>query len=71
MMHYEAVSLGMQDVVERGTAVAARIPGINICAKTGTAENFRIIRGKRIELNENSMFVCYAPRKIQRLQLQW
>jgi len=60
---YQAVMLGMQDVVERGTAVAARIPGINMCAKTGTAQNFRIIRGRRVELNENSMFVAFAPRE--------
>ena len=44
---FNAVIWGMQDVVERGTAYSARIPGINICAKTGTAQNFRIIRGKR------------------------
>jgi penicillin-binding protein 2 len=60
---YQAVMQGMQEVVEHGTAVSARIPGIDICAKTGTAQNFRIIRGKRIELNENSMFVCFAPRE--------
>ena len=60
---YQAVMQGMQEVVEHGTAVSARIPGINICAKTGTAQNFRIIRRKRIELNENSMFVCFAPRE--------
>ncbi|HEY0042459.1 MAG TPA: penicillin-binding transpeptidase domain-containing protein, partial [Flavisolibacter sp.] len=34
---YEAVMAGMQDVVEHGTATSARIAGINICAKTGTA----------------------------------
>ena len=60
---YQAVMQGMQEVVEHGTAVSARIPGINICAKTGTAQNFRIIRRKRVELNENSMFVCFAPRE--------
>ncbi|MGZ5286083.1 MAG: penicillin-binding protein 2 [Flavisolibacter sp.] len=59
---FNAVIWGMQDVVERGTAVAARVPGIDICAKTGTAQNFRIIRRKKVELNENSMFVAFAPR---------
>lgn len=60
---YQSVMLGMQDVVERGTATSARIAGINICAKTGTAQNFTILRGKRVELNENSMFVAFAPRE--------
>lgn len=60
---YEAVIGGMQDVVERGTATAARIPGINICAKTGTAENFRILDGRRVQLKDNSVFVCFAPRE--------
>jgi penicillin-binding protein 2 len=60
---YEAVISGMQDVVESGTARAAMIPGINICAKTGTAENYRVIDGKRIQLQDNSVFVCFAPRE--------
>ena len=60
---YEAVISGMQDVVESGTARAAMIPGINICAKTGTAENYRILDGKRIQLKDNSVFVCFAPRE--------
>ena len=60
---YQTVMLGMQDVVEHGTATSARIAGINICAKTGTAQNFTTLRGKRIELNENSMFVAFAPRE--------
>jgi penicillin-binding protein 2 len=60
---YEAVILGMQDVVESGTARAAKIPGINICAKTGTAEKYRIIDRKRVKLKDNSVFVCFAPRE--------
>jgi penicillin-binding protein 2 len=64
---YDAVQNGMQDVVEEGTARIAKIPGINICAKTGTAQNFTILDGKRLELPNNSMFVCFAPKKIQEL----
>jgi penicillin-binding protein 2 len=60
---YEVIHSGMQDVVEIGTAQAARIPGINICAKTGTAENYRIIDHKRIQLKDNSLFACFAPRE--------
>ncbi len=37
---YETVISGMQDVTEVGTARIARIDGINMCAKTGTAENY-------------------------------
>jgi penicillin-binding protein 2 len=53
----------MQDVVTNGTARIVQIPGINICAKTGTAENYRVIDGKRTQLKDNSMFVCFAPRE--------
>lgn len=60
---FNIVMQGMQDVVERGTAISARIPGVDMCAKTGTAQNFRVLRGKKIELNENSMFVAFAPRE--------
>lgn len=60
---YEAVMDGMQDVVIRGTAVSAGIPGINVCAKTGTAQNRRYIDGKVVELKDNAVFVCFAPRE--------
>lgn len=60
---YEAIHAGMQDVVESGTARIARIPGINICAKTGTAEKYTVLDGHRIKLPNNSMFVCFAPRE--------
>ncbi len=60
---YEAIHAGMQDVVEYGTARGARVPGINICAKTGTSEKYTVLDGKRIKLPNNSMFVCFAPRE--------
>ena len=47
---YDAVMNGMQDVVEEGTARIAKIPGIDICAKTGTAQNFTILDGKRTRI---------------------
>ena len=60
---YDAVQNGMQDVVEEGTARIAKIPGINICAKTGTAQNFTFLDGRKLELPNNSMFVCFAPKE--------
>ena len=60
---YNEVMEGMQGVVESGTARIAKIPGINICAKTGTAENYTILDGKKLELPDNSMFVCFAPKE--------
>jgi penicillin-binding protein 2 len=60
---FNVVMAGMQDVVTYGTARSAAIPGVNICAKTGTAQNFTMLRGRKVELNENSMFVAFAPRE--------
>jgi penicillin-binding protein 2 len=61
---YEVVISGMQDVTEVGTAAAIpKIPGINICAKTGTAQNKRVIDKKVVELKDHSLFVCFAPRE--------
>jgi len=66
---YDAVINGMQDVVEEGTARIAKIPGIDICAKTGTAQNFTILDGRRLELPNNSMFVCFAPKDNPKIAL--
>ncbi|MEZ5046201.1 MAG: penicillin-binding protein 2 [Chitinophagaceae bacterium] len=60
---YQYVIGGMQGVVDFGTARIARIPGIVVCAKTGTAQNERIINGKRVKLQNHSMFVAFAPRE--------
>jgi penicillin-binding protein 2 len=66
---YSSVINGMQDVVTMGTARIALIPGINVCAKTGTAENYTILDGNRIKLPNNSMFVCFAPKENPRIAI--
>ena len=60
---YNVVQSGMQDVTEIGTGRPARIPGINMCAKTGTAENKQRIDGRVVQLHNHSLFVCFAPRE--------
>jgi penicillin-binding protein 2 len=45
-----------------GTAYALQVDGIEICGKTGTAENFAKINGKRTKLQDHSIFVAFAPR---------
>jgi penicillin-binding protein 2 len=66
---YEEVQLGMQDVVDHGTARIARLEGIAVAAKTGTSENYGIINGKREKLKDHSWFVCFAPRENPRIAI--
>lgn len=60
--NFEPVVQGMFDVYNRGTAASLRVPGIDICGKTGTAENFMKIDGKRTQLTDHSIFVAFAPK---------
>ena len=45
-----------------GTAWFLQVPGIDICGKTGTAENFTKIDGVRTQLTDHSIFVAFAPK---------
>jgi penicillin-binding protein 2 len=60
---FSVVQQAMQDVVESGTAAGAKIEGITICAKTGTAENKAIVNGEVIKMQNHSIFVAFAPRE--------
>ena len=60
--HFEPVVQGMNDAYNYGTATALRIPDIEICGKTGTAENYTKIDGKRVQLTDHSVFIAFAPK---------
>jgi penicillin-binding protein 2 len=51
--NYDIVVKGMREAVLNGTCRAANLPGIEVCGKTGTAQN----RGK-----DHSIFMGFAPK---------
>jgi len=60
--YFEPVIEGMWNVFELGTARGSKISDIEICGKTGTAENFRKINGERIQFTDHSIFIAFAPK---------
>ena len=60
--YFEPVVEGMFDVYNDGTAWFLEVPGVEICGKTGTAENFTKIDGVRTQLTDHSIFVAFAPK---------
>lgn len=62
--HFEPVIDGMWRVVHEagGTARLARLDSIAICGKTGTAENFKMINGKNMQMKDHSIFMGFAPK---------
>lgn len=60
--HFEPMISGLFDVYNLGTAHGLNVEGIDICGKTGTAENYTKINGKRVKLQDHSIFVAFAPK---------
>ena len=60
--HFEPVIKGMFDVFNIGTARYSQVKGIEICGKTGTAENFKRVNGERIQFTDHSIFIAFAPK---------
>ncbi len=67
--YFEPVVHGMFDVYNKGTASTLRVPGIDICGKTGTAENFVKINGVKTQLTDHSIFVAFAPKDNPKIAL--
>ena len=60
--YFDIIEVGLAKVYKSGTGKLLNIPGIEICGKSGTAENFTKINGKKTQLTDHSIFVAYAPK---------
>jgi penicillin-binding protein 2 len=61
--HFEKIEIGLKEVYASGTGKLLNVPGIEICGKSGTAENFTRLNGKKTQLTDHSIFVAYAPKE--------
>ena len=60
---FPAMIQGLADVYNVGTASSLRVEGLEICGKTGTAENKIRVAGKTYQLKDHSIFVAFAPKE--------
>ncbi|TYP76083.1 penicillin-binding protein 2 [Aquimarina intermedia] len=67
--HFEPVIEGMHQVYTQGTASFLQVEGIDICGKTGTAENYTKINGERVQLTDHSVFIAFAPKENPKIAL--
>ena len=67
--YFSPMIAGLFDVYNFGTAHGLNVEGIDICGKTGTAENFAKIDGKRTKLEDHSIFVAFAPKDNPKIAL--
>ena len=60
--YFEPVINGMFHVFEKGTAQGSKVKGLEICGKTGTAENFTSVNGVKVQFTDHSVFIAFAPK---------
>ena len=60
--HFSPVIDAMYEVFKTGTGKWSQVKGIEICGKTGTSENYTVVNGKRIKLEDHSILVAFAPK---------
>ncbi len=61
--HFAPVIEGLHEVYKSGTASRLQVPGLNICGKTGTVENFITLDGEKKQLKDHSSFLAFAPKE--------
>lgn len=62
---------GMQAVVSEGTGGRAKIPGLSVAGKTGTAQVVENSGSQRGDKRDHAWFVAFAPADHPRLPLPW
>ena len=68
--NFAPVVQGMLDVYEKqGTARYYKLKDIAICGKTGTAENFKRVNGKKYQFEDHSIFIAFAPKDNPKIAL--
>jgi len=61
--YFTPVIEAMSEVFKTGTGRFNQVEGIDICGKTGTAENFMRKNGVKIQLPDHSILVAFAPKE--------
>ena len=67
--HFPLVIEAMHEVFKTGTGKWSQVKGIEICGKTGTSENYAVVNGKRIKLEDHSILVAFAPKDNPKIAL--
>ena len=67
--NFEPVIEAMHEVFKTGTGKFSQVKGIEICGKTGTAENFIILDGLKQQLQDHSILVAFAPKDNPKIAL--
>lgn len=67
--NFTPVIEAMHEVFKTGTGKFSQVKGIEICGKTGTAENFVIIDGAKQQLQDHSILVAFAPKDNPKIAL--
>ncbi len=67
--HFTPVIEAMHEVFKTGTGRWSQVKGIQICGKTGTAENFIKVDGIKKQLDDHSILVAFAPKENPQIAL--
>ncbi|MGJ8745575.1 penicillin-binding protein 2 [Polaribacter sp.] len=67
--YFTPVIEAMREVFISGTGRLSQVKGIDICGKTGTAENFIRVNGFKEQLADHSILVAFAPKDNPKIAL--